>query len=68
MIRRGMLVPSTGLRRNVNIWKPSQVESFLTTPPENLLREDPSTAKMGTAGAHLKSVFLGLRRRISKVV
>lgn len=27
MIRRGMLVPSTGLGRNVNIWKPSQVES-----------------------------------------
>lgn len=42
MIRREMLVPRTGLRRNLNIWKPSQVESFLTTPAEKLPREDPS--------------------------
>lgn len=34
---REVVVPSPGSRRNVDIWKPSQMESFLPTPVERLL-------------------------------
>jgi len=42
--RREVTVPRPGSRRNVNSWKPSQMESLLPTPAERLLNRQRGAA------------------------